>query len=319
MNHATLRRLTAGLFVALVLAAGTGVLAQIAFYQKIALGTTPCMLSTGTGTPEGAVTGSPCDFYLRTNGAAGTTLYVKETGSGTNTGWGAAATSATVVTTASGGTGLSSYTAGDLLYYTSGTALSKLAATDGRILTMIGTTPTWSRDTWSTMVRAAVCQGASTQAIFNLPNGATAATANCTTGTYQIRSYLEYTDASNHTAQTTFHLGDDYDSAGATNLDVYWSTSATTGNVIWSIQTACVGANENQDIAWNTAQTITSAASASSNYQVKGSLASLTMTGCAGDETLFMKIDRDGSVGGDTIAATANLIAVEIKWFRKWA
>lgn len=319
MTHATLRRLTAGLIVALFLAAGAGVLAQIAFYQKIALGTTPCIFSTGTGTPEGAVTGSPCDVFVRTNGAAGTTFYVKETGSGTNTGWGAAQTSTSVVGVASGGTGLSSYATGDLIYASGTTTLAKLAATDGRILTMIGTTPTWSRDTWSAMVRAAVCQGASTQAIFNLPNGATAATANCTTGTYQIRSYLEYIDASNHTAQAVFHLGDDYDSAGATVLDVYWSTSATTGNVVWSIQTACIGANENQDIAWNTAQTVTSAASASANYQVKGSLSSLTMTGCAVDETLFIKVDRDGTVGGDTIAATANLIALEIRWFRKWA
>ena len=44
-----------------------------------------------------------------------------------------------------GGTGLSSYTAGDLPYYASGTALSKLGiGTSGYILTSSGTAPQWS-------------------------------------------------------------------------------------------------------------------------------------------------------------------------------
>lgn len=41
---------------------------------------------SGSGSPETAVTGSIGDLYLRTDGGAGTTLYVKESGSG-NTGW----------------------------------------------------------------------------------------------------------------------------------------------------------------------------------------------------------------------------------------
>lgn len=52
-----------------------------------------CTIRTGSGTPEAAVTGNICDVYLRTNGAGGTTLYVKESGSG-NTGWIAPATAA---------------------------------------------------------------------------------------------------------------------------------------------------------------------------------------------------------------------------------
>jgi hypothetical protein len=40
----------------------------------------------GAGTPEGAVTAPPGSLFLRTDGGAGTSLYVKETGTG-NTGW----------------------------------------------------------------------------------------------------------------------------------------------------------------------------------------------------------------------------------------
>jgi hypothetical protein len=49
------------------------------------------------------------------------------------------------ITTAYGGTGLSSYTAGDLSYYASGTALTKLAiGAANRVLTSTGSAPQWS-------------------------------------------------------------------------------------------------------------------------------------------------------------------------------
>lgn len=41
---------------------------------------------TGTGSPETAVTASVGALFLRTDGGASTTLYVKESGTG-NTGW----------------------------------------------------------------------------------------------------------------------------------------------------------------------------------------------------------------------------------------
>lgn len=44
-------------------------------------------LRSGTGDPNSAIVGSPGDLWLRTDGGAGTTLYVKESGSGTDTGW----------------------------------------------------------------------------------------------------------------------------------------------------------------------------------------------------------------------------------------
>lgn len=50
----------------------------------------------------------------------------------------------TAVTTTYGGTGLSSYTAGDLPYYSTGTALSKLGiGTNGQVLKSTGTAPSW--------------------------------------------------------------------------------------------------------------------------------------------------------------------------------
>lgn len=81
-----------------LLARGAGGLALFSDYNWTA--TPPIQLSianglafngtvkwlSGSGSPEGAVTAAVGSLYTRTNGGAGTTLYVKESGSG-NTGW----------------------------------------------------------------------------------------------------------------------------------------------------------------------------------------------------------------------------------------
>lgn len=46
-------------------------------------------ISSGTGSPNGVVPGSPGDMYTDTSGGAGSTLYIKETGAGTTSGWAA--------------------------------------------------------------------------------------------------------------------------------------------------------------------------------------------------------------------------------------
>ena len=54
---------------------------------EILLGATNCKVLAGTGSPEGVVTASVGSIYLRNDGGAGTSFYVKESGFGTNTGW----------------------------------------------------------------------------------------------------------------------------------------------------------------------------------------------------------------------------------------
>lgn len=44
---------------------------------------------TGMGSPQSAVVGNVGDLFTRKDGGAGTTLYVKESGNETNTGWAA--------------------------------------------------------------------------------------------------------------------------------------------------------------------------------------------------------------------------------------
>jgi hypothetical protein len=45
--------------------------------------------TSGTGSPEGVLGAPVGSMFLRTDGGTGTTLYIKETGAGSNTGWAA--------------------------------------------------------------------------------------------------------------------------------------------------------------------------------------------------------------------------------------
>jgi len=44
-------------------------------------------IPVGSGVPNGNVVGKVGDLYINIAGSSGTTLWVKESGSGTNTGW----------------------------------------------------------------------------------------------------------------------------------------------------------------------------------------------------------------------------------------
>jgi hypothetical protein len=67
----------------------SGLAAKAAVSHAHAAGDLPTpvqRLFSGTGSPEAAVTAGIGSLYLRTDGGAGTSLYVKESGAG-NTGW----------------------------------------------------------------------------------------------------------------------------------------------------------------------------------------------------------------------------------------
>ena len=54
--------------------------------QTVTFGGTSAIIASGAGSPEGVITAAVGSMYTRTDGGAGTSLYVKESGSG-NTGW----------------------------------------------------------------------------------------------------------------------------------------------------------------------------------------------------------------------------------------
>ena len=145
---------------------------------------------------------------------------------------------ANAVTTTYGGTGVTSYTAGDLPYYASGTALSKLGiGTSGYVLKSNGTAPVWD-----------VASNVAVTTISFASTGLTPSTA--TGGAVTVAGTL--VAANGGTGQASYTTGDMIYASGSTALSKL--TIGTSGYVLKSNGTAPVW-----DVASNVAVTTFSA------------------------------------------------------------
>ena len=115
MTHVARRIVAAATFV-LVLLATTSIVGgqvNVGRFTRLVLANGSCQFRSGPGTPEGAIVGSVCDIYLRSNGGTGTVLYVKESGSNSTTGWVALSAPSGGVTVTSGQLVAAEYNAGN--------------------------------------------------------------------------------------------------------------------------------------------------------------------------------------------------------------
>lgn len=160
--------------------------------------------------------------------------------------------------------------------------------------------------------QAVNCTG--TTAALNWDTIATLApTAACTAGTTNtglIRGLASFSNSEISQMQTHFALPSDW--TGAVDLKFKWQTSATSGSVVWQAATVCIADAEVNDVAWNTASTVTDAAKGTTLQVNDASITGLTMDGCSAGEMAHLKVFRDPDHASDNLAATADLIGVEV-------
>lgn len=216
-------------------------------------------VTTGTGTPEGVVTGTVGDLFVRTDGGIGTSVYTKQSGTG-NTGW--------------SGLGVV-----EKLWFPAAICNNATPASHG-----------WSFPTTNPGVPA------------------------CQTGTNTQYGTMDFADAANLSAQLHLKLPSDF--TGTLDAKFVWFTSATSGNVVWQLATICVADAETSDPAFNTASTVTDAAKGTTLQLNDASITTVTITGCAAGELMFLKVQRDSAHASDTVAATARLVGLELTYRR---
>lgn len=158
-------------------------------------------------------------------------------------------------------------------------------------------------------LEAALCQNATTVHAWSLPvtNPAVAA---CVTGTNVQRGVLDFADSADLSAERQLRLPADFTST--INAAIEWHTTATTGSVVWQLQTICVADAETGDPTYNTASTVIDAAKGTTLQFNTAAITTVTITGCAASETLFLKVRRDAAHASDTLAATARLVGLEL-------
>jgi hypothetical protein len=136
-----------------------------------------------------------------------------------------------------------------------------------------------------------------------------APTATCsagTTNTDMMRGVADFPDSDgDYSVQSAFPLPPDF--TGTVDAYFKWRAAATSGNVVWQIQTICTADAEVDDTAWNTASTVTDAAKGTTLQMNDASITSITTTGCAAGEIMHVRVLRNRTNGSDTITGVVSL------------
>lgn len=158
-----------------------------------------------------------------------------------------------------------------------------------------------------------LCQNATPVLAWSTPTTQPGVAA-CVTGTNTQKLVVDFANTTELSVQRERRLPDDW--TGALDADIWWYTTATTGSVVWQIQTACVGNTQTGDPSFNTASTATDAAHGTTNQYNLAAITGIDATGCDAGDVLYLRVFRDPAHGSDDLAATARLVGVELTYRR---
>jgi hypothetical protein len=163
---------------------------------------------------------------------------------------------------------------------------------------------------------AAGCNNTTASSFWDLPT-TNAPAPTCATGTNTQKATLDFDASTDESAQIHLMLPSDFSASGNLDAVIKWYAAATSGNVVWAIQTSCVADAETDDPGWNTASTVIDTAKGTTLQINDASITNITKTGCAAGELMHIKLYRDADDGtNDTMTGDAKLIGVEITYRR---
>lgn len=166
--------------------------------------------------------------------------------------------------------------------------------------------------------KAGVVDGGAYETEWSMHTSATDAPTDIINGsTATLFSTLRFDDSATESIYHVFLLPSDW--SGAIDVKIFWTTTATSGNVVWQVATFCAADNETSDpstFTYNTAQTITDAAKGTTVLYNTASQTGLTTTGCAAGELLFLKLFRNPAHASDTIATDADFHGLQFTYRR---
>ncbi len=162
---------------------------------------------------------------------------------------------------------------------------------------------------------AAVCDNSVAYSpLWSCVSGATAPNVLTILGSNVTGAELEFTDAATMSIWMSFVLPSDW--TGALDLRIFWRSPATTGNVVWQVQTGGVVDGGVVDVSLNAAQTVTDATQGSASRFNTATISSLTLTGLVAGGWMWLRLFRDPSHASDTLGDSANFLGAEMKYRR---
>lgn len=160
---------------------------------------------------------------------------------------------------------------------------------------------------------AAGCNNTTATSFWDLPT-TNPAVAACRTGTNVQKGTLDFANGANAlTAQSFFRLPTGW--TGNIDAIVTWSSSTTTGNVVWQLAIACAGDADADDPAFTDDAFTADATKGTANQLNDTASNTITTTGtCAAGDIAHLRIKRDPANGSDTMAGTARLLNVHLTY-----
>ena len=142
-----------------------------------------------------------------------------------------------------------------------------------------------------------------------------APTATCSAGTTEttlMRAVADFPDSDgDYSLQQTVSLPGDW--TGAIDAVVKYRTTATSGNTVWQLTTACRADAEVDDVAWNTATAFTADAAKGTTNQLNDvSATGIVSTGCTAGELMHVKLFRNRTHASDTMTGVVSLVGLEL-------
>jgi len=134
-------------------------------------------------------------------------------------------------------------------------------------------------------------------------------------GTNTIYATYAFDDGTDESIQCHFSLPPDWDLV-IDEAIFRWRAASITMETVWGLQTACVAIGETGDPAYNTAQTVTDTVQGTTLQWNDATILTITVTGCAVNEELFIKPFRDADNGADDMTGDAELLWVRLKFGR---
>lgn len=103
--------------------------------------------------------------------------------------------------------------------------------------------------------------------------------------------------------------------AGTVTAKFHWTASTGSGDVVWGLSGRAYANDDALDQAQGTAQTCTDTLTATNDLDISPATSAITLggTAAAGNPVIF-EVYRDANAAGDTLAADARLLGVEISY-----
>jgi hypothetical protein len=161
---------------------------------------------------------------------------------------------------------------------------------------------------WDIDLKPMVCNFAGTSMVlWDTPNSSTAATFACQNLGEKVVGYARFTNTGSPTGIVRYTIPRQWGSGGVSVfLEVFGE--AGTGAAGFTIESYCAGTGSSilEPFTWNTANSTNTVTLSSATTAFEVSVSSLTMTGCSGGSTQYLRIRRDNTVSGNL----ANFVSV---------